>query len=391
MLRALLSRSDPLPFSFSWDRPYGWDAMPEDVAELVCSNMHRMRACAVSGACLDLVWQPAPMLAEFDGQEADGPADLASRWPVIKLLWLRSLSILPSAPQRFAAVVLFSCWEISEFAHARTPLFSVFPALETLSIGHIMQEEVGCLSNPPDCLAKLSIGVVYAAEIDYAPVLCACHRLQSLHLERSQDASAIVELFSESGQALWVMDVDDRDEVSVELRDDTQSRFWSFTCGYSARMSFIEPRLAACLTMLGHLTASPMLLVQLHNLVGWSRSLPALRSLTLKMLHSVPNSVPSSCANPPVSMPQLASFTLWLDDMSDEMQELLEHLLPALPALIERALNVVIDVDNADDLLTCNLEPLSAITEELRVRERSSGQTTVHAAPWSGLGLQSLA
>lgn len=124
ILRALLARSDPAPFTLLWENQEPAQ-LPDEMAELVLQNMHRMEELTADlspHAFARLFAHPAPALRTLSCTAESGLCELPAGWdaPVLSALALAIIRI-PEEMQPIPTVEVLFCDELAPHrkCHAR--------------------------------------------------------------------------------------------------------------------------------------------------------------------------------------------------------------------------------------------------------------------------------
>lgn len=311
ILRELLARSDPVPFSLAWknQRPV---ELPDEMVELVLANMHRMQELAVelsAPAFERLFALPAPALRTLSCTTDSAPCTLPARWaaPVLQKLELGVVHVRAETLP-LPSVEVFVCHALHGLAR---PLHELFPALMSLSIEAATPAVAHSLGDLPPALAELTLWTDDAPAIDYAPLLGAWsgRKLALLRLESVRDAAPVLALFTSAVAGPWAMTIGRK---GWRLRLAAEREDVTFDIHLAAPLSFArEPRIGQHLARLSALSADATLLVQMASSAC---TLPALRGLTLEFTRR-PQWPSGPCV--PIPAPQLEDVSVLLHAGAD--------------------------------------------------------------------------
>ncbi|EJD40224.1 hypothetical protein AURDEDRAFT_170605 [Auricularia subglabra TFB-10046 SS5] len=288
---ALLERSAPLPFTLSWAGGPKTPFMPPELVTVVVQNMTRMQVLNLEITEPDMLRMfncAVPVLRSFTSSSAVDSCDLPVRWgadraPMLEALLLGFVCV-PKNVQPMPALRSFSCTRLYAVSERKFRLFDIFPALCSLRIGFVSYGVLDLISDPPASLTDIILGpgTGYSA-LDAAPFLRACGRLELRRLQ-IQDINSMLdamELFAKTFPGTWRMALGDRDEAWVNLAADSADVAYAL---YGMELFSLsrEPSIMGHFERLSSLTASIPIFEHLDLSFKWSRSLPALRSLTIQ-------------------------------------------------------------------------------------------------------------
>ncbi|EJD42894.1 hypothetical protein AURDEDRAFT_114909 [Auricularia subglabra TFB-10046 SS5] len=375
IVRELLARSDPVPFSLTWE-----DVLfPEHLLGMLFSNMHRFEALELDlseRGFMQLFALPAPHLRSLICTSDSDTCELPARWdaPLLQKLELSTVRV-PAHGEvaQLRSLCSFRCFEISGLEQRRMSLFTIFPALTSLHITSVTSEAMPYLSDPPATLTELTLYTDGIPEIDYAPLLDACRacKLRLLNLESVRDLAPVLELFTASVTGTWSLKLKRRTGSRIRLKADDGGIAYKVLI--AEPLSFPrEPRLALHLGRVSSLAANIDVFLQLVELAAWDRCLPALHLLTLVCTRT-PEWPPSTLQ--PIRTPLLEHVTIWLDGALGAAQWLAEQFPPVLrssfvysrPLLASLSVESEWEVEIAQSLEEERLSELRALAEVVRI------------------------
>ncbi|EJD42865.1 hypothetical protein AURDEDRAFT_152718 [Auricularia subglabra TFB-10046 SS5] len=314
MLRVLLARSDPLPFTVNWpdSRTQGrWNiiATPHDSVSVIVEHMHRMESLAFAPTMSDiqrLFAVPAPSLKSFRCTQSDVRCDLPVHWeaPLLETLEMRYVRV-PEGMHALRSLRSFTCFSL-DLWRTETQLFALFPSLRVLKIECVIKDTLDALSDPPASLTDIDLGTNQGPTTDYAPLIRACagYDVRTLRLESAASFAEPLELFTSVVKGTWTMKLDEANERVIELSAVEEGASYRIDC--EPTLSLLrEPRVATQLARLASLTTHVHLLIDLDALGRWARTLPELRDLAIYFA-----AVERMGALPPTSRPPIRAQRL---------------------------------------------------------------------------------
>ncbi|EJD42851.1 hypothetical protein AURDEDRAFT_168097 [Auricularia subglabra TFB-10046 SS5] len=373
ILRELLARSDPVPFSLAWED----ELLPAESLATVLCNIHRIEALEVDlseHGFQQLFARPAPQLRSLICTSDSDTCELPARWdaPVLQTLELSTVRCPTDgeiAPLNTVKTLRF--FDLDVLGQHGVRLFTVFPGLTSLYITIVTPEVMPYLGDPPATLTELTLNTDDPPPIDYAPLLDACRAcaLRLLNLESAQDLAPVLELFMATLAGTWTLRLKRRTGARISLKADEGGVAYKVVL--AEPLSFPrEARLASHLGRVSSLTANIEVFFKLFAFAAWDRRLPALRRLSLEC--TTTPKWPASALQP-IRAPLLEHIAFSLDDSeADDAAQWLAEQFPAMlrsTFVYSRALLASITVESHGDLTMegVQLSALRALAEVVRI------------------------
>lgn len=312
ILRALLARSDPAPFTLLWENQEPAQ-LPDEMAELVLQNMHRMEELTADlspHAFARLFAHPAP-------------ARCSPRWRWRSYAYPRRCNPSPQSK---------SC-----------------SATSLLHIESVTPEVVCRLGIPPTTLEELVLRTESESAIEYTPLLAACRacKLDLLRLAAVRELAPVLDLFTGLVEGTWALKAD-RDGCYVQLQGDTEDV--DFAVHLVQPLSF-APIIMTHLARLSSLSVDASLFASMGAWTGILPSSPR-KPITAPLLEDVAIIL---------SRPQGAA--LWV---ADEFPALLRARF-AYDRPLLASITIEADSDVAQEISEVRLARLKAVAECVRI------------------------
>ncbi|EJD42852.1 hypothetical protein AURDEDRAFT_185830 [Auricularia subglabra TFB-10046 SS5] len=372
ILREMLVRSDPVPFSLTWED----ELFPEGLLGLLFSNVHRLYVLEMElseDGLRQLFALPAPQLRSFvcDSDTCELPA----RWdaPGLQKLELRTVRV-PAHGEvvQLNSVDEFRCYTLEGLEQRGTSLFAIFPALTSLYIACVTAEVMPYLSEPPATLTELTLDTNDSdLPIDYAPFLAACRRckLRLLNLASVQDLAPVLERFTAAVAGTSSMNFNHT--FQIELKEDGGGV--AYEISLATELSFPrQPHLTSYLERTSSLALDVDAFLPVLETETWDHVLPALRQLMLGCRRTP--DWPSGALQP-IRAPLLEHIAFRLNHAGDAPQWITERFPAVLRSsfVYSRPLLACISVESewrlriARSLEEENLSKLRALAERVRI------------------------